>query len=231
MKRKTTVHTPTSSLEESKDFYRRLKFEMLSEEDPTMFTDGKALIEIDPDRFARAGIKIYSEDLAGKAGELKEHQEIIDIENGFLLSDPNGVKVYLINEWLEIDHQPKEKSFGLTGNFAGLSIEAHDINKTADFWTALGFSHKDGDLDQGWATFSDGEGFDISLMKSLMCPHLFFNPGMTYFNGGKNLTNIGLLREAGIPITEEITVFSSDNVADNVIIRDPGGLGFFIFND
>ena len=54
---------------------------------------------------------------------------------------------------------------------------------------------------------------------------------MTYFNGGKNLPNIGKMREAGIEFAEEITHFSSDGVADNVIIRDPGGLGFFIFND
>lgn len=231
MKRKTAVHTPTSNLDESKDFYSRLRFELLSEDDPTMFTDGKALVEINPDRFARTGIKIYSEDLAASVSELGDDLEVIEIGDGFLLSDPNGVWVYVIDEWLEVDHQVKEKSFGLPGNFVGLSIEGHDIHKTAEFWSALGFRKKEGDLDQGWATFSDDEGFDISLMKPLMCPHLFFNPGMTYFNGGKNLTNIGLLREAGIPITEEITIFSSDNVADNVIIRDPGGLGFFIFND
>ena len=33
------------------------------------------------------------------------------------------------------------------------------------------------------------------------------------------------------PITEEITCFNSEGIADNVVLRDPGGTGFFIFND
>ena len=54
---------------------------------------------------------------------------------------------------------------------------------------------------------------------------------MTYFNGGNNLAVIQDIREAGIPITEEITQFNDRGEVDNVIIRDPGGYGFFIFND
>jgi len=230
MTKQTVIHTPTKNLDESKDFYTRLNFEMLSEDNPTIFTDGKALVEINPDRYARAGLKIYSEDWSDEVAKLKESTEVLEIENGFVLSDPNGIRVYLQNGALEFDYELKDESFGLTGNYAGLSIEAHDISQTATFWESIGFKHSQGDLAQGWATYSNGS-IDISLMKALMCPHLFFNPGMTYFNGGKNLTFIGKLREAGIPFAEEITHFSSDGVADNVIIRDPGGYGFFIFND
>ena len=63
------------------------------------------------------------------------------------------------------------------------------------------------------------------------CPHLFFNPSLTYFNGGQNLPVIKAIREAGIPIAEEITHFNEEGVVDNVVLRDPGGLGMFIFND
>ena len=231
MTKQTVIHTPTNNLDESKDFYTRLEFEMLSENNPTIFTDGKALVEINPDRHARAGIKIYSSDWSDEVSKLKEKTEVIETANGFLLSDPNGVRVYLANESLEIEHDPKKESFGLTGNYAGLSIEAHDIKHTALFWESIGFKHSDGDLSQGWAVYSNGSEVPISLMKPLMCPHLFFNPGMTYFNNGKNLTIIGKLREAGILFAEEITHFNSDGVVDNVIIKDPGGYGFFIFND
>ena len=58
-----------------------------------------------------------------------------------------------------------------------------------------------------------------------------YNPSLTYFNGGKNLPVIAAIREAGIPITEEITHFNEDGIVDNVILRDPGGYGFYIFND
>lgn len=42
---------------------------------------------------------------------------------------------------------------------------------------------------------------------------------------------IEAVRKAGIPITEEITHFNSEGIVDNIIIRDPGGYGFYVFND
>jgi len=71
----------------------------------------------------------------------------------------------------------------------------------------------------------------VSIMKPNMCPHLFFNPSLTYFNGGKNPEIIEAIRKLDIPITEEITYFNKEGLVDNIIIRDPGGYGFFIFND
>jgi len=71
----------------------------------------------------------------------------------------------------------------------------------------------------------------VSFMQPNSCPHLFFNPSMTYFNGKNNLPIIAKIREAGIPITEEITHFNQEGIVDNIIIRDPGGYGFFIFSD
>ena len=63
------------------------------------------------------------------------------------------------------------------------------------------------------------------------CPHLFFNPSLTYFNSGKNLEVVEKLRKADVPILEEITAFNPEGKVDNVILRDPGGFGFFVFND
>ncbi len=231
MTKQNVIHTPTNSMDESKDFYQRLKFEMLRENDPTIFTDGKALVEIDPDRYARAGLKVYSDDFSDEVSKLKEITAVLEIEDGFIAGDPNGVRLYLSNKPFEINYELKEESFGLTGNYAGLSIEAHDIDRTVKFWEAAGFLHEEGEISQGYASYSNGTSIGVVLMKPLICPHLFFNPGMTYFNGGKNLTIIGKLREAGIPIAEEITHFNKEGVVDNVIIRDPGGLGFFVFND
>lgn len=71
----------------------------------------------------------------------------------------------------------------------------------------------------------------VSLMRPLNCPHLFFNPSLTYFNGGRNPEVIAAIRKAGVPISEEITHFNSRGEVDNVILRDPGGYGFFVFND
>ena len=63
------------------------------------------------------------------------------------------------------------------------------------------------------------------------CPHLFFNPSLTFFNGENNLKIIDQINNLNIAVTEEITVFNEDNIVDNIIIRDPGGLGYFLFSD
>ncbi len=88
-----------------------------------------------------------------------------------------------------------------------------------------------GSIAQGWVAFENGTSVGISIMKPMVCPHLFFNPGLTFFNGGKNLPIIQKIKTVGIPIAEEITVFNKEGIVDNVILCDPGGLGFFIFND
>ena len=74
-------------------------------------------------------------------------------------------------------------------------------------------------------------GLNVSFMVPNVCPHLFFNPSFTYFNSGKNPEIIAKLREAKVPIKEEITLFNPNGEVDNVILQDPGGFGFFVFND
>lgn len=229
MEMEILIHTPTPGLEKSVDFYSRLGFEMISKNDPTVFTDGQALVEINPDRTARTGVKIYGFAAESMSG-LRESTEVLEVGGGFAAADPNGIKVYLSHDPFPLEFERKETSSGLPGNYAGLCIEAHSPADTVKFWESIGFEFKSGDIGNGYASYGIGD-FEISIMKSGMCPHLFFNPSMTYFNHGKNLENIGKIRETGISIAEEITAFNEDGIADNIIIQDPGGLGFFVFND
>jgi hypothetical protein len=121
---------------------------------------------------------------------------------------------------------------GITGNFAGLSIETTEMERSVEFWSALGYAITMGEASKGWVSLEADGCPGISLMKSMMCPHLFFNPSLTYFNGKEgNPKVIEAVRKEGIPITEEITHFNKEGLVDNIIIRDPGGLGFFLFND
>jgi predicted enzyme related to lactoylglutathione lyase len=225
---KTIIHTATPDIEKSKDFYAKLGYNQISEE-PVLFTDGKFIVEINPDRFARPGLKMFSDDWSTVTTELAKITHVLESGDGFVACDPNGVWLYLVNE--NVEQETAGESFGKTGNFSGVSIEAVDIEKTTSFWNAAGFTQSSGDISQGWAVYSNGSGIDVSIMTANMCPHLFFNPGLTFFNSGNNVENIEQLRDAGIPITEEITHFNKEGIVDNVIINDPGGLGFFIFND
>ncbi len=227
----TIIQTPTNNLEESKSFYQKLNFQLISADNPTLFTDGKMIVEINPDRYARIGVKMHKESWASEIAQLEKLTNIVVLESGYLAGDPNGVKVYLINGSFEKNYKISGTSAAIPGNFAGLSIEAVDVARTTQFWKILGYQKTMGSLEQGWMAFDNDSPIGISIMKPLVCPHLFFNPGLTFFNGGKNLPIIQKIKDVEIPIVEEITYFNKEGIADNIIIRDPGGLGFFIFND
>jgi hypothetical protein len=217
-------------LKDSLNFYRKLNFEVISQNSPTLVTDGQALIEINPDRYARGGIKLFKESWSDEITELTKLTAVIPSEECNIISDPSGTWIYLMEGKLKSAFKPQEKCFGLTGNFSGLSLETTDINQSLHLYEILGFKKVAGDLEHGWISLSNNN-FAISIMRPLSCPHLFFNPSMTYFNGKENRTVIQNIRNAGVPITEEITQFNKEGIVDNIIIRDPGGLGFFIFND
>lgn len=227
----TILQTPTNNLSQSLDFYTKLNFRVLSKENPTLVSDGNAVIEINPDRFARAGVKLYKSDWSSIAKQLKEKTNVLSIKDGYLLSDQSGVWIYLMESNSTIKFNLGEYENSSLGNFAGLSLETTDIQKSIEVWEILGFSKTMGSIEQGWVAYENQDKMGVSFMQPNSCPHLFFNPSMTYFNGKNNLTVIAKIREAGIPIAEEITHFNKKGIVDNVIIRDPGGYGFFIFSD
>lgn len=195
-----------------------------------IWTDGKAQIEINPDRFARAGIKLYKPDWGKEVRHLQVLTKVNAFGSGYVLSDPSGTWIYLIEKEVTIQAERNGDSFGMLGNFQGLSLETMDIEKSVSILETLGFKHAGGNMDQGYVSYNIGD-FSVSLMKPLSCPHLFFNPSLTYFNGKNNLSIIAKLRGIGVPFSEEITIFNKNGLVDNVVIRDPGGIGFFIFSD
>lgn len=226
-----TINTPTNDLKQSKAFYSALNFIALSASAPVAFTDGTFIVEINPDRFARAGLNMYKDSWASEVAALKQKTTIRKTEEGFLLNDLNGCWIYLKESAFPFNDLPEEQMETLSGNFSGISMESSDIEKSLAIWQTLGFEIKMGGPDKGYVVLAHADGFGLSLMQPMTCPHLFFNPSMTFFNGKDNLNLIAKIREAGIPITEEITHFNKEKIVDNIIIRDPGGYGFFVFSD
>ena len=227
----TIVQTPTADLKESLDFYEKLNFKVLSSECPTLVTDGNVVIEINPDRSARAGVKLFSENWKPIVEELEKVTTVVKTENGYLLSDTCGTWIYLLETDEVITAKNDPTSFSKLGNFSGLSVEAIAFETAAKIWGILGFKYQKGAVEQGWLSLINDSGMIISLMKPLICPHMFFSPSLTYFNGDKNLGIIAEIRAANFPITEEINCFNEAGIVDNIIIRDPGGLGCFVFSD
>lgn len=226
------IQTPTNQLQNSVEYYSQLQFKTISSNNSQAWvTDGKVVIEINADRFARAGVKLYADSWGAVVEKLRNQSAIINIENGFLLSDPSGTWIYLLETKPPISFQQSQESFSVLGKFAGMSLETTEIERAIAIWETLGFKKTMGSMEQGWIAYQYKDELTISIMKPQACPHLFFNPSLTYFNSGQNPAIIAKIREIGIPITEEITHFNDKGEVDNIIIRDPGGLGYFIFND
>ncbi|HAA14284.1 MAG TPA: hypothetical protein DCE41_22355 [Cytophagales bacterium] len=227
-----TLLTPTPNLEQSVAFYESLDFQVVhSGGEFAVVTDGKAVIEINPDRFTRAGVRFYGADVEALTEALSPLVKVHTTEKGALLADPTGTWIYLEEAQPRLLIPSSENSTSVLGNFVGISLETTDMDRTVKVWEALGFSHSSGAIDQGWITLTHPDGLGVSVMPHNACPHLFFNPSLTYFNSGKNPEVIAEVRKRQIPITEEITHFNPKGEVDNIIIRDPGGYGFFVFND
>ena len=156
--------------------------------------------------------------------------KVIKKDTGYLLGDSTGTWIYLI-ESTEIVIIPENCSPSLFGNNQGLTIESIDIEKAADIWNAIGFKTVAGKIEQGWISLVNNDRVVINIMTPNCCPHLFLNPSISYFNGTDNPAIIEKIRATGIEIKEEITHFSKGNTVDNIIMADPGNIGFFIFND
>lgn len=223
---RTLLQTPANDFEASLRFYSKLNFSVIAEENPTIVSDGTSCIEISTNRFARTGIKLLRPSWKGIVNKLEEKTPVKPIDGGYLLSDTGGTWIYLIEqtEGLKIE---LPDSTSVLGNSVGISLETPSIKQSAEIWMTLGFARSS----EEWPSFTNEDGVIITLYEPNCCPHLFYNPSLTYFNGDKNTQIIEYIRTQEIPIIEEITYFNEEGIVDNIVLRDPAGLGFFVFND
>ena len=224
------IQSPTPKLEESLNFYKKLNFSEVDLNDEKYVTDGKALIKINTSRYARPGVLLYRQDWSEVVEKAKSLVPVYEKNGESILADSTGSWIYLLSGDGPT-FKPQENCYSTLGNFAGMSLETISMSQSQKLWELFGFKVGMGGPDQGWMTMNDENNNSISFMHPNACPHLFYNPSLTYFNGANNPKVIQEIRDADIPITEEITFFNKNNEVDNVIIKDPGGLGFFIFND
>ncbi|MFD2203080.1 hypothetical protein [Shivajiella indica] len=74
--KKSIILTPTPDLKQSQIFYNILGFTPLGE-NPNLFSDGRAIIEISPNRTSRAGLKLFSKDWSIEIENLKKKSLIL----------------------------------------------------------------------------------------------------------------------------------------------------------
>lgn len=228
------VFTPTPSLTKSRSFYERLDYKKSGvNEKFEIFSDSQHDIVLGLEKDARPGFSIFADnpsDIAAIFPSSHCHEK----DGTWTTADPNGVRVFVI----PLSSLPTIDRTGITGknkcgHYYGTGIETVCFGETISFWKLLGY--KTGGAisnNSSYITLSRERAPDITLFKPGVCPHSFYNPSLTYFNGKEgNPIVIQNLREREVEIVEEITVFNDEGIVDNVIISDPGGLHAFIFND
>ena len=224
------IQTPTPNIKSSISFYESLNFEIIQHGDDTYASDRNALIKINKDRYARPGLIFYKADWSDEKKSIEKIFPIVETKDGYLTADSTGAWIYLIHgEKPKLSNNGSEHS--ILGNYAGVSLESISMAQSQSLWEILGFKVTMGGPDQGWMAMKDDHSNGISIMKPNACPHLFYNPSLTYFNGANNPKIISDIRASGVHIAEEISFFNKDGEVDNVMLQDPGGIGFFIFND
>ncbi|MEQ9415542.1 MAG: hypothetical protein RIF39_17025, partial [Cyclobacteriaceae bacterium] len=160
------VHTPTNDIKKSLEFYQKLEFKVVTDKTLTLVTDGKALIEINPNRFARAGVKLFKKKWTKEVTRLKKLTVVHKTKEGFLLSDASNVWIYLVEGESKIKTKPAKASYSVLGNYAGLSLESLDIVQSVAVWKALGFE-TNGSPDQGWVACKNEDDLMVNIMNPL----------------------------------------------------------------
>ncbi len=226
-----TLQTPTPDIAKSRSFYDKLGFSLIDDDGTVKFFDGKTLIEINSDRFARIGLRVYSQDVENLVEKLRGTFNISETDKSYQLSLPGGLNIYLLKDQTAPEINTQNAITTMLGNGHGLSIETGETSIVYNALLILGFKITHGKAEDPWFVMEGASGFGVSLMKPNNCPHMFYGPSLNYFNGSENLKQIERIRNSGISISEEITIFNDKGVVDNIVLQDPGGLGFFIFSD
>ncbi len=223
------LQTCTAHIQLSKNYFAALDFELEDRGDCTLVYDQQMQILIDHHRSGRKGLTLIKENWKKEIEAINQLVCVIKRENVHYFISPSGTFFALKSE-AEMDI-PDTQTNCILGSYAGVSLETLDLEKSMKILQALGFEQSSGSMDQGWISCKDQDENAISLMAPFTCPHLFINPSGTFFNSGGNPQIIAEVRKRKVPIFEEITAFNAKGDVENIIMQEPGGLGFFVFND
>lgn len=215
--------SPAVDIERSKDFYLKAGFHLVEQDDRLYAVDQSVAFFLNPLRSARPAVLYY-------AGVDEVRPDIFKkVNEQWVGAGPSNVPfVFEHRSPLRLDTSAES----IFGNYAGLTLETLYLDKSIRFYRPMGFEPVGTDFSQGYLALTHPSGFSITLLRFGMCPHSFCNPSISYFNGKEG--NPGVLqavRANGLPVFEEVTFFNPNGEVDNIILRDPGGIGFFLFND
>ena len=202
------VESPLREKNKSIAFYTKLGFDICHEKELYLAKEQRFTILLNPEKKSQPALRLYN---------AKETKTMVS---------PSGTLIHLYQEECLYS---KGNSRAILGNYCGISLETNSLKDSFTYWRKLGFEGSYSPT-PGWIELNK-VGQQLSIQKTNLCPHSFFNPSLTFFNGQKNKGIIDHIKQVELPIEEEVIFSAEDKIAQNMILKDPGGLGFFIFND
>ncbi|MDC1401936.1 hypothetical protein N8333_01640 [Flavobacteriaceae bacterium] len=202
------VESPLREKNKSIAFYTKLGFEISQEKDLYLAKESRFIVLLNPASESQPALRVFG---------AKETKSFLG---------PSGTLIHLVREKCpySLGSLPS-----ILGNYHGVSLETDTLQDSFTLWHKLGFKGTFSST-SGWIELNNA-GQQLSIQKTNLCPHSFFNPSLTFFNGQKNKGIIDHIKQVELPIEEEVIFSAEEKIAQNIILKDPGGLGFFIFND
>ena len=202
------VESPAPHLKESLPYYKKIGFQCSEWKNAYLCQTKSLTIFLNPDPYSRPCLNLFG---------AQEKKTTVSPSGTWIKERKEKIK------YSNIDTK------SLLGNYAGTCIETLDIEAYFIFWQAKGFKGKL-NLNASWCELENENGDRLSLLKANCCPHLFTNPSLAFFNGPENSTIIQKIKALRLPVKQEV-IFGEESSAENLILNDPGRLGFFVFND
>ncbi|MBI3579604.1 MAG: VOC family protein [Ignavibacteriales bacterium] len=230
------VTRSVKNLKETLPFYLTLGFQIVGQDVVpypwAQLTDGFILITLGQDTGEASGLAFFASDMEQRAERLKKDD--IKVEKTKMkigdwyqtvVYDPDNFPIHLIG--YDAAKLPKlpGKPISKCGQFAEISIEVSDLQKSLAFWNQLGFSPEAGGTSK-WCSTNNGV-FQLGLYEKGSAPHGFHNPCITYFEPDMAQRLAGLSKE-GIKYIFEFPP-NKEGLLESAIAEAPDGQYFFLF--
>ena len=104
------LQSPARNQTTSLSFYKKLQFQILNEEDPSVVAQSGVAVLLNPDNFARPGLVFHRASWDKEVAQLEKTRRVHTQPDGHLVADPSGVWIYLKTTATPISSLPETGS-------------------------------------------------------------------------------------------------------------------------
>lgn len=209
----------------ARQFLDMLGFTVMASDDPsTLLTDGNLYFDLRRAKKNATMLSYCVNDIAN-AVEMAHNLEIDIAEQSphhAILREPNGLMILLAGPEVVSLNVREIAPPSIAGTLDELSLETDNMERSILWWQNVGF--KVLTRQQTWCTLDDGN-IKIGLYDKGICPHVFRNPSLTYFESDM-AERIARLKKRGMTFAQEEKEIG---MKGHAVAESPDGQYIFLF--